>query len=255
MDLKCLSRSDLLILLDIVHDAVQCRTHDDYLQLIEKLKQLLSFAQSRSVFGDRRDYSLRKMDGFTMLTHFPEEWEIRYNEQDYFLCDKVAQTSFYHAGLFNWQECLLPQAMQECCAKQSQRVMDEASAFGLHEGWVYSTQCRRSTEWSVISVAGEHCSKSKRTKSILYHLLPHLCVALQNVATLQPGASVQLSAREYEVLSWIASGKTAWETSEILHISRRTVEFHMANILKKFDAINSQQAIALAVSQGLIRYG
>lgn len=43
----------------------------------------------------------------------------------------------------------------------------------------------------------------------------------------------RLTFREQECLQWLIYGKTAAETSEILHISRRTVEIHRENIRKK----------------------
>ncbi|WBO23156.1 helix-turn-helix transcriptional regulator [Sphingomonas abietis] len=62
-----------------------------------------------------------------------------------------------------------------------------------------------------------------------------------------------LSSRERECLFWAMSGKTAWETSVILGISRRTVEFHLANAVKKLGAVNKHQAALMALNQGLFK--
>ncbi len=43
--------------------------------------------------------------------------------------------------------------------------------------------------------------------------------------------NIQLSQREYQVLSYLFRGKSARETGEILHLSQRTVEFYL-NALK-----------------------
>ena len=62
----------------------------------------------------------------------------------------------------------------------------------------------------------------------------------------------RLSNRELEVLKWIKEGKTSYETSVILSISERTVNFHVGNIIRKLDVINRIQAVAKALEKGLI---
>lgn len=64
--------------------------------------------------------------------------------------------------------------------------------------------------------------------------------------------SVTLSAREREVLLWAAQGKTAWETSTILDISPKTVEFHLANCGKKLGTTTKAQTILAAARKGLL---
>jgi LuxR family transcriptional activator of bioluminescence operon len=63
---------------------------------------------------------------------------------------------------------------------------------------------------------------------------------------------VSLTKRETDILSWLAHGKTAWEIGTILHISRRTVEWHTRNAAKKLNAVNALQAVAKAIKIGLI---
>jgi LuxR family quorum sensing-dependent transcriptional regulator len=62
-----------------------------------------------------------------------------------------------------------------------------------------------------------------------------------------------LSRREIECLRWVASGKTAWETSQILGLSERTVEKYLCSAMSKLDAINRVQAVAHAFRFGLIQ--
>lgn len=62
----------------------------------------------------------------------------------------------------------------------------------------------------------------------------------------------QLSAREREVLLWAAQGKTAWETSAILGISPKTVEFHLGNCGKKLGTATKAQTILAAARKGLL---
>jgi LuxR family quorum sensing-dependent transcriptional regulator len=54
------------------------------------------------------------------------------------------------------------------------------------------------------------------------------------------------------VLTWVAVGKSAWETGKILRISSRTVEEHARLVLAKLGAVNRTQAVAIAIRDGLI---
>lgn len=61
-----------------------------------------------------------------------------------------------------------------------------------------------------------------------------------------------LTAREREVLLWAAQGKTAWETSAILGISPKTVEFHLGNCGRKLGTKAKAQTILAAARLGLL---
>lgn len=64
--------------------------------------------------------------------------------------------------------------------------------------------------------------------------------------------SVGLSARQKDVLLWMAHGKTNWEIGELLGISEDTVRQHVIKICRLLGASNRSQAAVIAVMQGLI---
>lgn len=61
-----------------------------------------------------------------------------------------------------------------------------------------------------------------------------------------------LSAREREVLQWIAAGKTYRDVAEILSISDRTVEVHLRSAREKLHSLTTAQAVARGISLGVI---
>jgi len=61
-----------------------------------------------------------------------------------------------------------------------------------------------------------------------------------------------LTNREKEVLLWMSHGKTAWETSVILKISKATVNSHLLNTRTKLNTTNLAQTIAEAIRRNLI---
>lgn len=93
-----------------------------------------------------------------------------------------------------------------------------------------------------------------RTKAIFKHIGPHL----QRRYTLLSGSgakgdrTVSLTSREKEILLWVKEGKSTWEISSILGISRDTVKFHMKNIFRKLNTTSRSQAVAAAFGNGLI---
>ena len=64
--------------------------------------------------------------------------------------------------------------------------------------------------------------------------------------------TVRLSGREAQILALISQGHTNKSASDALFVSRRTVEFHLANAYKKLGACNRIQAILAASRLGLI---
>jgi DNA-binding CsgD family transcriptional regulator len=63
---------------------------------------------------------------------------------------------------------------------------------------------------------------------------------------------VRLSKREIEVLRLVSGGETSKEVAARLFVSRRTVEFHLANIYEKLGVKNRLQAFLCAARLGLI---
>jgi DNA-binding CsgD family transcriptional regulator len=66
--------------------------------------------------------------------------------------------------------------------------------------------------------------------------------------------SVRLTKREIEVLSLIAQGNSSKEAADVLYVSKRTVDFHLANIYDKLQVNNRVQAFRAATRLGLIPF-
>jgi len=66
--------------------------------------------------------------------------------------------------------------------------------------------------------------------------------------------AVRLTKREIEVLSLIAQGHSSKEAAETLYVSKRTVDFHLANIYDKLQVNNRVQAFRAATRMGLIPF-
>ncbi|MBC8141879.1 MAG: helix-turn-helix transcriptional regulator [Armatimonadetes bacterium] len=69
------------------------------------------------------------------------------------------------------------------------------------------------------------------------------------------GSMIHLTKREIEVLSLVIEGKSSKEVAEHIYISKRTVDFHLANIYKKLDVTNRVQAFREATRRNLLPVG
>ena len=79
---------------------------------------------------------------------------------------------------------------------------------------------------------------TERERALLEVLRPHLAKIYQRISTVG-----QLTARETEVLRWVAAGKSNAQIGAILRISARTVQKHLQNIYDKLGVENRTAAV------------
>jgi len=66
--------------------------------------------------------------------------------------------------------------------------------------------------------------------------------------------NIKLTRREIEVLNHVVQGRSSKEVADTLFVSKRTVDFHLANIYDKLHVSNRVQALRKATKLGLIPY-
>lgn len=66
------------------------------------------------------------------------------------------------------------------------------------------------------------------------------------------GGAGSLTRREREVLRLVAEGQPNKQIARALMISERTVKFHVSSLLRKFEAENRAQVVAIAASRGIL---
>ncbi|WP_312935531.1 helix-turn-helix domain-containing protein [Pseudomonas sp.] len=68
----------------------------------------------------------------------------------------------------------------------------------------------------------------------------------------QDPSAIRLTPREQQVLLWCAYGKTSWEIGQILGCKESTVNFHVGNLLRKFDVETRVAAVIKAIRYDLL---
>ncbi len=60
-----------------------------------------------------------------------------------------------------------------------------------------------------------------------------------------------LTHRESETLSWFGRGKDVPSIAIILNITRKTVEVHISNVMRRLDLHNRAEVVLAAIERGL----
>ncbi|MDR0280335.1 MAG: LuxR C-terminal-related transcriptional regulator [Paucimonas sp.] len=132
-------------------------------------------------------------------------------------------------------------------------VIGNLHGFGYASG---ATCVTRSGEgdWHLLCVARHlrsiDADEGLAVKLQLRSLLELLGEHLQRVEGSYP--AIDLSDRETQVLRWLADGEGSKGIAARLQLSEHTVNFHIKNILRKFDSPNRTLAAARAAALGLI---
>ncbi|WP_445361471.1 autoinducer binding domain-containing protein [Microbulbifer sp. EKSA005] len=187
-----------------------------------------------------------------VLTNYPKQWMDIYFEQEKHRHDPVVIYMMNKHAPTQWSQ--LFQLGQFSDAK-SQAFMREAKSFGLKNG--LSIPIRSTTgEFAVFSLAIDDDSEQGNIK--LNNKLPFAHTfgvnLFERFITLQSPETheFKLTSREKQCLFWACEGKTAWEISQIINVTERTVLFHLNNVTKKLGAANRQHAVSLAMRHGII---
>lgn len=104
----------------------------------------------------------------------------------------------------------------------------------------------------LVCVAGEGVDLDTSARGVLslasVYVYAKLCAGPPAV----PQPATHLTRREREVMRWIVKGKTDWEIGQILLISKKTVNYHIENVKRKYGATTRMRAVMAALEEGLL---
>lgn len=203
-----------------------------------------------SYFSDQSQDS--KVGQLINTTH-SDTWLNRYSDNRYDLIDPVIRVGFQQFLPIDWLE--IPKA-----SPTIKSFFGEAAEFGVFTtGLTIPIRDERNGR-ALFSVNTSMSSadwanfKTRRIADLSYlAFLFHEKMRLFAAPGSFKSPPTHLSNREEEVLRWASEGKTAWETSVILGLSNKTVDFYLRNVCAKLNVANKTQAVARAITLGLIR--
>jgi DNA-binding CsgD family transcriptional regulator len=255
--MKNFAKKDAVHLLEIAQSTLQARSHADLEAVIRKLQGLVpfdkSFAVNASIIKKSTQTTLAPEPKFTGWTYgVSTEWLKEYNRQNMVLIDPIAKEL-----LRTFDFLIFYELMKRSPAILKNPVSRLAQDFKILNGFTYAVRSADNTNVSslVFYFDNPAAKVDQRTMVITKYIVPFLAELYKKI--IEPSAETEpapLTKREKEVLRWMLEGKTSWEISIILALSERTVNFHVANILSKFNATNRTQAVAIALKHNLIEF-
>jgi DNA-binding CsgD family transcriptional regulator len=195
-----------------------------------------------------------RSDAPRLISNYPVDWTNHYLRQHYERLDPVIVDALTKREPFEWGL----DARLLRLSKPQQQLFDEASHFGIRNGYTVPIHDARGPAAAVTFVADQRLSSFQSRIEKHGRILQLMGMYFHAHARRKLYADrvvdgVRLSPREFECLEWAARGKSAWETSKILGVSRRTAAFHLDNARAKLGVHSVVQAVArLAASKSNI---
>lgn len=183
-----------------------------------------------------------------LMNNYPQAWQNRYQQESYVNQDPTVLQGRRSATPFLWDDKLF---------SDTKNMWEEAQSHGLRHGWSQSN-LDGSGAASLLTLARSHEKISESelhaNESRMRWLVSVAHLSLSNVyqSDLRAQLNPNLTDRELEVLRWSADGKSAGEISDILSISKNTVDFHIKNAVQKLQTANKTAAVVRAVMMGLL---
>lgn len=182
------------------------------------------------------------------INNYPKEWNIQYNKENFRNIDPV---------IAHCNHSVLPIVWEERVFTDAPELWQALKKNGLQHGWSQAFHDDTSGLCSIISLARTHCPISPLE---LYEHYGYLFFAnrhfsdlyARTVPTPAKPSKPRLSSRELEIMKLSAMGKTAHDISRILSLSERTVNYHVQNVIEKFNVCNKISAVIAAARAGII---
>ncbi|MBS0472978.1 MAG: LuxR family transcriptional regulator [Proteobacteria bacterium] len=219
----------------------------DISTLTESFQKLIrKFGLAYFMVGDPRPP--QPDDGYLWATTWPAGWLERWISRGYLQDDPIIKKLRLQTTPVRWG----PKEGANDAA--GTRILEEAGEFRLKAGVAVPVYNRDGLY--VVSIGAERYDLGKDDEICLHMAAHYFHARLGRIrARNAPSArGPKLTPRERECLSWVASGKTDWEISQILNIAEQTVHEYVQNALIKLNATTRAQAVAIAIVTRQILY-
>jgi DNA-binding CsgD family transcriptional regulator len=189
----------------------------------------------------------RTPDVSVLVGTFHCGWATRYIESGYGgrsqIVSKVLQTNLP----YSWGE-VIARGVDD----QQRRIKDEAGDFGLRDGFFTPIRWVDGS-YAAVALAGPGPALDdqfvRTSAKVVSSYFAAECARLHDRSE-KP--ALPLSARQRECLAWVRQGKSSGVIGEIMGVSARTVDEHLAEACRKLGVRSRVQAAVQASLAGLI---
>ncbi|MBK5145556.1 LuxR family transcriptional regulator [Budviciaceae bacterium BWR-B9] len=185
-----------------------------------------------------------------VLNNYPIDWADIYVKRNYFKVDPTVQHGLNSTQMLLWTPKLY---------EKSPEFWEEARSFKICHGISQSQKDIYGRIGMLTFASSDHNHDTKffnqysKTLIWLSHT-SHYFLADKLLPTHIHPLEYACSTREKDILFWIAEGLTAKEISVRLSVSESTINYHIANMLKKLSVPNKAAAIAKAIITNILKF-
>jgi DNA-binding CsgD family transcriptional regulator len=233
-----------------IEDTCACSSRDDIFQILQNTLQDIGY--DRVVYSFLTDHPrLGKPAGHGIQKNYPDDWMAHYVSKGYFNIDPVPKQAFSSPFPFTWDGLIEQSSLND----DELLVMNEAREARLLDGVgvpIYGVGGEIAGLGIASSTGGIY--PDKRLLCIIRALANqfHYAYSIQPYEEAMQSPETILTAKEKEVLHWIAEGKSQEEIGDILHISANTVKYHTKNIFQKLDVSEKTLAVVKSIRLNII---
>jgi LuxR family quorum sensing-dependent transcriptional regulator len=184
----------------------------------------------------------------TLFQRFPSGWADRYTARCYVFRDPIVHRLQTDRNPFTWDDAFASCSVPDDVAL----IRGEASDFGLRVGHVVPVSILDGSV-AAVSFGGDRANVDPEGRAALGFVASYAVGSVLHRRESRQRSLGRVTGREFDCLLWASEGKTDWEISVILGISKSTVTKHILSAREKLGAATKGHAIAIALRSKLIR--
>jgi len=200
-----------------------------------------------SLVTDHPSLDLPQHMGF--VCSYPEDWIKHYVENNYMPLDPVVDVALQTRRPFFWQDLIEDPDIP----KEKLSVLKQGEDAGVAAGIGFSLT---GVGGEIVGVGIAKDKPDQGRKDYEFMASAHLLSTYFHESfrdLMKPvHINIDLTQREYDILSWAAEGKNNQEIAIIIGITVHTVRFHWKNIFCKLGANDRIYAVTKAIRLGLV---
>ncbi len=199
-----------------------------------------------------RDTPIETANAF-LHTSLPEKLLCKYDEEKMGEIDPVVAHCMVKSTPLIWSPDLF-------ALRKQQELYEEACSHGVRSG-ITLPYHGPNGELGMLCFAADVKPDEQFRKEAQQNIPELSCLrdialdafaAFMKTHSAQAKQNIDITSRELECLKWCATGKSSWDIAQLLNCTEATVNFHFANIRRKFGASSRRLAIIKAIRMGLI---
>ncbi|WP_306258638.1 LuxR family transcriptional regulator [Pararhizobium sp. IMCC21322] len=193
----------------------------------------------------------------TLRNNYPEPWKNIYYQRGAYRYDLYAQHVATSTSVIQIDGLQFDSKIKEDSLLFEE--VNDIGNFGINNGFIVPLRLAKNDGFGGMFIGDIPADEPDPHGFLVTHkhdfllMAMHLDAKLVQIATRDAQTEVNLTKRESECLTWLASGMLNDKIAERLKISNSTVEFHLRNARHKLKTRTREQAVAVAIGLGIIK--